>query len=52
LNPQFKEWTRERAAAADVTMAYHPAAAQFFKDKGIWSAKMDESQKKLLALNP
>ena len=52
LNPQFKEWTRERAAAADVTMAYHPAAVQFFKDKGIWSAKMDESQKKLLALNP
>lgn len=52
LNPQFKEWTRERAASADVTMAYHPAAAQFYKDKGIWSAKMDEAQKKLLALNP
>jgi len=52
LNPQFKEWTRERAASADVTMAYHPAAVQFYKDKGIWSAKMDEAQKKLLALNP
>jgi len=52
LNPQFKEWTRERAASADVTMAYHPAAVQFYKDKGIWTAKMDEAQKKLLALNP
>jgi TRAP-type uncharacterized transport system substrate-binding protein len=52
LNPQFKEWTRERAVAADVTAAYHPAAVQFYKDKGIWSAKMEEAQKKLLALNP
>jgi TRAP transporter TAXI family solute receptor len=52
LNPQFKEWTRERAASADVTVPYHPAAAQFYKDKGIWTAKMDEVQKKLLALNP
>jgi TRAP transporter TAXI family solute receptor len=52
LNPQFKEWTRERAASADVTMAYHPAAVQFYKDKGVWSAKLDEAQKKLLALNP
>jgi TRAP transporter TAXI family solute receptor len=52
LNPQFKEWTRERAASAEVTMAYHPAAVQFYKEKGVWSAKMDEAQKKLLGLNP
>jgi TRAP transporter TAXI family solute receptor len=52
LHPQFKEWTRERAAFADVTMAYHPAAVEFYKEKGVWSAKMDEAQKKLLALNP
>jgi hypothetical protein len=52
LNPQFKEWTRERSASADVTAPYHPAAVQFYKDRGIWSAKMDEAQKRLLALNP
>jgi hypothetical protein len=52
LNPQFKEWTRERAASADVTAAYHPAAVQFYKEKGVWSAAMDETQKRLLSLNP
>jgi uncharacterized protein len=52
VHPIFKEWTRERAVAADVTMPYHPAAAQFYKEQKLWSAKMDETQKKLIALNP
>jgi uncharacterized protein len=52
LNPQFKDWTRERAASADVTVPYHPAAVQFYREKNLWNAKMDEAQKRLLALNP
>jgi TRAP transporter TAXI family solute receptor len=52
LHPQFKDWTRERAVSADVTMPYHPAAVQYYKEKGLWSGKVDETQKKLLALNP
>jgi TRAP transporter TAXI family solute receptor len=52
LNPQFKEWTRERAASPDVTIPYHPAAVQFYKEKNLWTAKMDEAQKRLLAINP
>ena len=52
LNPQFQEWTRERAASADVTIPYHPAAVQFYKEKNLWNAKMDEAQKRLLAVNP
>jgi uncharacterized protein len=51
LHPQFKDWTRERAASADVTIPYHPAAVEFYKEKRAWSAKMDETQKRLLALN-
>jgi TRAP transporter TAXI family solute receptor len=52
LHPGFVEWTRDRAVDSEVTMPYHPAAVQFFKEKGIWLAKMDEAQRKLLALNP
>jgi TRAP transporter TAXI family solute receptor len=52
VHPIFKEWTRDRAVATDVTMPYHPAAVQFYKEQKLWSAKTDEAQKKLLALNP
>jgi uncharacterized protein len=52
LHAQFQEWTRERAASADVTLPYHPAAVQFYKEKNLWNAKMDETQKRLLAVNP
>jgi TRAP transporter TAXI family solute receptor len=51
LHPGFVEWTRERAVSPEVTMPYHPAAVQFFKEKNVWSGKMDDAQKKLLALN-
>jgi TRAP transporter TAXI family solute receptor len=52
IHPTFKEWTRERAVDPDVVMPYHPAAVQFYKEQKLWSAKTDEAQKKLLALNP
>jgi hypothetical protein len=35
-----------------VTIPYHPAAVQFYKEKNLWNAKMDEAQKRLLAVNP
>ena len=52
FHPGFAEWTKARAVDAEVTLPYHPAAVRFYKDNGIWSAKMDEVQKRLLALNP
>jgi uncharacterized protein len=51
-HPAFKEWTRERAVDPDATIPYHPGAISFYKEQKVWSAKMDEVQKKLLALNP
>jgi uncharacterized protein len=52
LNPQFQEWTRERAVSVDVTIPYHPGAVQFYKEKNLWNAKTEEAQKRLLAANP
>ncbi len=52
LHPNFKDWTRQRAVDAEVTMPFHPAAIQFFKARGLWSANVDETHRKLLALNP
>ena len=51
LHPVFKEWTRERAVDPEVTIPYHPAAIQFYKERGLWSAKMEDAQRKLLAVN-
>lgn len=50
LHPSLREWTRERAVTSDATMAYHPAAVQFYKEKNAWPAKMDDLQRRLLAL--
>lgn len=52
LHAQFKDWTRERAASEDVTVPYHPAAVQFYKEKGVWNARIDDAQKRLMAVNP
>jgi uncharacterized protein len=52
VHPIFREWTKERAVDADVTTPYHPAAVGFYKERGLWSAKLDETQRRLIALNP
>ena len=52
FHPGFAEWTKARAVDLDVTIPYHPAAIRYFKDNAAWPAKMDETQKSLLSLNP
>jgi len=49
LHPIFREWTRDRLASADVTMPYHPAAIRFFRERGVWTAEMEQAQQRLLA---
>jgi len=52
LHPGFKDWTRQRAVDAEVTIPYHPAALQLYKELRVWPASMDDVQRRLLALNP
>lgn len=52
FHPNFTEWTRARAVDPDATIPYHPGVIPFYKEHGVWSAKMDEVQKRLLAMNP
>jgi TRAP-type uncharacterized transport system substrate-binding protein len=47
LHPAFREWTHERAASANVTIPFHPAAVKFYKETGVWKP----AQKKLLAIH-
>jgi TRAP transporter TAXI family solute receptor len=52
LHPNFKDWTRERAVFPEVTIPYHPAAVQFYRELGLWKGGMDQVQQKLLTRNP
>lgn len=52
IHPIFREWTRERAASADVTIPYHPAALRFYTERNVWTAEMDRAQQRLLSQNP
>src|SRR3989304_3411442 len=49
LHPNFKDWTRQRAVDPDVTIPYHAAAIQFYKERGLWAANMDEAQRRILS---
>jgi hypothetical protein len=52
VNPAVNEWTHDRAVSAEMTIPYHPAAVEFYNRKGVWSAKADEAQQRLLEANP
>ena len=52
IHPMFREWTRERAVDPDVTIPFHPGAVRFYKERGVWKQGMDQTQQKLLSLNP
>jgi TRAP transporter TAXI family solute receptor len=52
LHPAFREWTRERAVDPDVTIPYHPGAIRLYRERGLWSPRMEEAQQRLLAVKP
>lgn len=48
IHVAFKTWTPDRFVTKLATIAYHPGAIKFYKEKGVWDKEMDAVQEKLL----
>ena len=48
VNPVLADW-RPEVAARELPVPYHPGAIKFYKEKGLWSSKLDQLQQKLLS---
>lgn len=49
MHPSLKLWTREGALKTDHFLSpYHPGAVKLFKEVGVWTAKHEAYQQKLL----
>ena len=48
LSPSLKNWKPDIFVSKTATVPYHPGAIAFYKEKGVWSAEMDQNQQVLM----
>lgn len=50
IHPRLKFWMPKRFASTRAVVPYHPGSITFYKEQGVWTKKLDEHQKRLLAI--
>jgi len=50
FHPQLSDWVKERFVGEQTTAPYHQGAIKLYKEKGVWSDKMQARQDELLKM--